>query len=183
MVGSSVGRSCPTPIYVTHTPHHTSGPSYVIADQAPQDHHAVLPPIGPPKEPSSEMTPKPSIGRKRKPVEDVAGPIHKIGPVTSDLVYQDRLGKLVASLSEKLSTALLWEDFVKNHRGRSYLAPAIDNIQHSARGLLQNFRDHGISVPMDDPPWTLDAISHIRFHIYHGTVGKISGLILGYFFN
>ena len=64
----------------------------------------------------------------------------------------------MASLLEKLSTASSWEDFVKNHQGKSYLAPAIDNIQHSARGLLQNFRDHGIFVPMDDPPWTLDTI-------------------------
>ena len=104
------------------------------------------------------MAPESSISKKRKVVEDIAGPIHKIGLVTSDL-YQDHLGKLVAALSEKLSTALSWEDFVKNHWGKSYLAPAIDDIQHSARGLLQNFRDHGIFVPMDDPPWTLDAIN------------------------
>ena len=77
MVGSSVGRSCLTPIYVTHTPHHASGPSYVIADQASQGHHAVLPPIGPSKELRSETAPKSSIGKKRKVVEDIAGPIHK----------------------------------------------------------------------------------------------------------
>ena len=66
MVGSSVGRSCPMPIYVTHTPHCTSGPPYVIADQVPYEHHAVPLPIGSPKELTSEMAPKPSIGKKRK---------------------------------------------------------------------------------------------------------------------
>jgi hypothetical protein len=45
------------------------------------------------------------------------------------------------------------------HRGKSYLAPDIDRIQHSARGLLQNFRDKGVFVPMDDPPWTSETIN------------------------
>ena len=89
---------------------------------------------------------------------DIVGPIHKIGPVTSDL-YQDHLGKLVASLSQKLSTALLWEDFIKTHWGKSYLAPDINDIQHSAQGLLQNFQDQGVFMPMDDPPWTSDTIN------------------------
>ena len=83
------------------------------------------------------------------------GPIqtHKIGPVTSEL-YQDRLGKLVAALSDKRSSTALWEDFVKDHQGKSYLAPDIDHIQHMARGLLQDFQDKGMPVPMDNPHWT-----------------------------
>ena len=102
------------------------------------------------------MAPKSSIGKKWKAVETM-GPIHKIGPVASNL-YQDHLGKLVASLSENLSTASSWEDFVKTHWGKSYLAPDIDHIQHRALGLLQNFRDKGVFVPMDDPPWTSETI-------------------------
>ena len=85
------------------------------------------------------------------------GPIHKIGPVTSQL-YQYHLGKLVASLSGKLSTASSWEDFIKTHQGKSYLAPDINHIHHTTRGLLQNFRDKGVFMPMDDPPWTPETI-------------------------
>ena len=102
------------------------------------------------------MAPESSTSKKQK-VVDIMGPIHKIGPVISDL-YQDHLGKLVMSLSKKLSTATSWEDFIKTHWGKSYLAPDINDIQHSARGLLQNFQDQGISVPMDDPPWASDTI-------------------------
>ena len=76
------------------------------------------------------MAPESSTSKKWK-VVDIMGPIHKIGLVTSDL-YQDCLGKLVASLSEKLSTAASWEDFIKTHLGKSYLAPDINDIQHSA---------------------------------------------------
>ena len=84
----------------------------------------------PSKELGDELAPEFSISKKHKTVETV-GPIQKIGPITPNL-YQDCLGKLVASLSENLSAASLWEDFVKNHQGKSYLAPDIDNIQHSA---------------------------------------------------
>ena len=60
------------------------------------------------------------------------GPIHhKIGPVTSEL-YQDHLGKLVATLSNALSSAASWEDFMKDHWGKSFLALDIDHIQHMA---------------------------------------------------
>ena len=75
------------------------------------------------------MAPESSIGKKQKAVETV-GPIHKIGPVVPNL-YQDHLGKLVASPSDNLSTASSWEDLVKTHWGKSYLALDIDHIQHS----------------------------------------------------
>ena len=102
------------------------------------------------------MAPGSSIGKKWKVVE-TEGPIHKIGPVTSQL-YQDCLGKLVASLSDKLSTTSSWEDFIKTHWGKSYLALDIDSIHHTTQGLLQNFQDKGVFVPMDDPPWTSETI-------------------------
>ena len=76
------------------------------------------------------MAPESSTSKKRKAV-DIVGPIRKVGPVATDL-YQDRLGKLVVSLFTKLSAATSWEDFIKTHRGKSYLAPDIDDIQHSA---------------------------------------------------
>ena len=98
-----------------------------------------------------------SIDKKHKVVETVGPIYHKIGPITANL-QQDRLGKLVASLSKSLSNAPSWEDFIKTHWGKSYLAPDINNIHHSTRGLLQNFRDKGVFVPMDDPPWTSETI-------------------------
>ena len=33
---------------------------------------------------------------------------------------------------DELSSTALWEDFVKAHQGKSYLAPDIDHIQHMA---------------------------------------------------
>ena len=113
--------------------------------------------LGSPKEPGDEKAPEPSIGKKHKAVETV-GPIHhKIGPVIANL-HQDHLGKLVASLSKSLSNAPSWEDFIKTHWGKSYLAPDIDNIHHSTRGLLKNFQDEGVFMPMDNPPWTSETI-------------------------
>ena len=47
---------------------------------------------------------------------------------------------------------------MSDHQGTPYLAPGLDNIPHSARRLLQDLRDHGVAVPMDDPPWTEEAI-------------------------
>ena len=47
---------------------------------------------------------------------------------------------------------------MKDHWGKSYLAPDINHIQHTARGLLQDFRDKGMPVPMDDPPWMPETI-------------------------
>ena len=86
------------------------------------------------------MAPESSTGKKRKVVETM-GPIHhKIGPVTSEL-YQDYLGKLVTTLSDQLSSAATCKDFIKDHWGKSYLAPDIDHIHHTARGLLQDFWD------------------------------------------
>ena len=144
------------PLYVTRNPPYVSGPTQVTANQTTQDHHAVLPSLGPPKEPGDKTAPESSIGKKQKVVETM-GPIHKIGPVVPKF-YQDHRGKLVASLSENLSTASSWEDFIKTHQGKSYLAPDIDHIQHSTRGLLQSFRDKGVLVPMDNPPWTSQTI-------------------------
>ena len=111
-----------------------------------------------PEELGGKEAPESPIGKKRKAAE-TGKPIHhhKIGPVTATL-HQDRLDKVVTSLSEHLSSACSWEDFVKHHQGKSYLAPAIDNIHHSTRGLLQDFRDKGVFAPMDNPPWTPEAI-------------------------
>ena len=74
-------------------------------------------------------------------------------------LLQDRLGTLVTSLSNKLARASSWREFVNGVRGKSYLAPSIDTIQHSARTYLQQLRDHGTPVQLDDPPWDTTQIS------------------------
>ena len=38
-------------------------------------------------------------------------------------------------------------------RGKSYLSTSIDGIPHTARTYLQQLRDQGIQVRLDDPPW------------------------------
>ena len=64
----------------------------------------------------------------------------------------------MSSLSCRLSAASSWKEFVSSHRGRSYLAPDLDHIAHSARPLLQKLRDHGARVPLDDQPWNAATI-------------------------
>jgi hypothetical protein len=43
-------------------------------------------------------------------------------------------------------------------RGKSYLSTSIDNIPHRARTYLQQLRDKGIQVRLDDPPWDTEKV-------------------------
>ena len=74
------------------------------------------------------------------------------------LLCQDHLGKLVSKLSNCLSDAISWEDFINQVRGPSYLADDIHNIPHQARAYLQALCDNGAKVNMDNPPWTAECI-------------------------
>ena len=80
-------------------------------------------------------------------------------------LLQDRLGTLVLSLSHKLACASSWKEFVKEVRGKSYLSAGIGNIPHTAHTYLQDLRDQGIKVRLDDPPWDAERIIH---HAQHG---------------
>ena len=53
------------------------------------------------------------------------------------MLYEDRLGKLVQDLSNRLLDAVSWEEFVDQVRGPSYLADDIHNIPHHAHASLQ----------------------------------------------
>lgn len=75
-------------------------------------------------------------------------------------LLQDRLGTLVRSLSLKLACASSWKQFVNEMRGKSYLSANIGDIPHTARTYLQQLRDQGIQVRLDDPPWHADKIIH-----------------------
>ena len=68
----------------------------------------------------------------------------------------DRLGTLVRELTYAFKTAPSWEDFVESFRGRSYLAPELDTIDHPAAELLRNWRDAGVPADMNCPPWTAE---------------------------
>ena len=73
-------------------------------------------------------------------------------------LLQDRLGTLVRSLSQKLACTSSWREFVNEVRGKSYLSASIGDIPHTARTYLQQLRDQGIQVRLDDPPWDTERI-------------------------
>jgi len=67
---------------------------------------------------------------------------------------QDRLGTLVSSLADQLSSAASWTDFVNQVHGRSNLSGNIDSISHPAKRLLADLRDNGVPVILTDEPWS-----------------------------
>jgi hypothetical protein len=62
-------------------------------------------------------------------------------PVDTNQLRQDRLGTLVSQLITKFELSSSWEKFIKDIRGRSYLATELDNIEHPAAELLRQWRD------------------------------------------
>jgi hypothetical protein len=56
----------------------------------------------------------------------------------------DRLGTLVCNLARDLDAAGSWTDFVKDFRGRPYLAKELDGVEHPAANLLREWRDNGV---------------------------------------
>ena len=64
--------------------------------------------------------------------------------------------------------ALSWESFVETFRGRSYLSPELDKLDHPATLLLREWRDNGIPAGMSAPPWAagqLDACVQRGCHV------------------
>jgi hypothetical protein len=74
--------------------------------------------------------------------------------VLENPVIKDRLGTLVAKLSQDLQSCATWEEFVQHVRGRSYLADTIDDIDHPAKSLLQHYRNRGVPVKVRSDKWT-----------------------------
>ncbi len=68
----------------------------------------------------------------------------------------DQLGTLVQNLSYEFSTAVSWEDFVSDFRGRSYLSPDLQDIDHPAAEVLHQWIDEGVPANTTSPPWTED---------------------------
>ena len=97
-------------------------------------------------------------GRKRP---SAASPISRNDkstslPVDTKTVRNDRLGTLVQGLCSAYAEAPSWEDFVAKFRGRSYLSPNLQDVDHPAIPLLQHWRDHGVPVQSSSPSWTLE---------------------------
>jgi hypothetical protein len=66
----------------------------------------------------------------------------------------NRLGTLVRKLTLDLENAPSWEDFVTTFRGRSYLSPELEDVNHPTAELLCNWRDQGVPVNTTSKPWT-----------------------------
>ena len=80
---------------------------------------------------------------------------HTTSPAVNTLqLRQDRLGTLVTELTSALEASSSWEEFVSSFRGRSYLAPELDEVDHPASHLLRQWRDHGVPALTTSEPWT-----------------------------
>ena len=77
-------------------------------------------------------------------------------PINTRQIRNDRLGTLVSELTAALDKATSWEDFVTTFRGRSYLSPDVSDIDHPARDLLAQWKDHGVPVNTSLQPWTTE---------------------------
>jgi len=75
-------------------------------------------------------------------------------PVNTRQLRDDRLGTLVSELLTAYDHASSWEDFVTEFRGRSYLSPELEALDHPAADLLRDWRDHGVPSRTTAEPWT-----------------------------
>ena len=63
-------------------------------------------------------------------------------------------------LSQQFAANASWESFVHDFRGRSYLSPTVETIDHPAAQLLRRWRDKGVPASTTNPAWTLDQKDH-----------------------
>lgn len=74
--------------------------------------------------------------------------------VNTRQLRNDRLGTLVRQLDSDLDASASWEGFVSSFRGRSYLAPELEGVDHPAADLLRLWREHGVPANTTSEPWT-----------------------------
>jgi hypothetical protein len=167
VVGSSVGADAPTPLHVPSVPAYAFDPSLDLAEEASSTLHSHSRPTESARRTRPAESPAPPTSSKRAAVEARGKSYDNPIVESSTNVTQDRLGRLVAELSAKLTSAPSWKQFVTEHRGQSYLSQDLDSIDHSARAYLQRLREQGVRVPLDDPPWSTDAIDACALHGPH----------------
>ena len=122
-------------------------------DEASPTCTSTLPPPCPPTGTQEVEAPTPMAGSKCNAREAEGPPKHKL--IVENLTTsfkQDQLCRLVSLLSSRLASPSSWRDFINEHQGKLYLTPDLNNIMHFARDFLQKLCNHGMQVPMDDPP-------------------------------
>ena len=102
----------------------------------------------------------PARKRTRTPTSSAksSGLKHTKPVVSTQQLYNDRLGRLVGQLSQDFQNAESWDAFVNQFRGRSYLSPNLDQVDHPAVDLLRTWRDEGVPAMTSSPPWSLDQL-------------------------
>jgi len=170
--GSGVPRAAllPTgrsPIYIALTPKPTTttSPDVGNPDQnRPTTRAASTPNISSPKRNSVYQPLTPS---KRRQTGSTASLATRTNPPTSPAVNTrqlrtDRLGTLVSELTAALDASPSWEDFVTTFRGRSYLSPELEEVDHPATELLREWREQGVPVHTTSEPWNAElSLIHI----------------------
>ena len=148
-----MGRNEPTPIHVSES-------TRTNPQSDDHDEEQISPPHQrtPTRPASTETRQPPAMTGKRAANNSTIPPVPSKRIVVPALL-QDRLGTLVHSLSQKLARAPSWREFVNKVRGKSYLSAGIGDIPHTARTYLQQLRDQGIQVRLDDPPWDAKRIT------------------------
>ena len=71
-------------------------------------------------------------------------------------IRNDRLGTLVKELCKKYHQSESWESFVHQFRGRSYLSPSIEEVEHPAIPLLTKWRNEGVPAESCSEPWSVE---------------------------
>ena len=98
-------------------------------------------------------------------------------PVNTRKLQSDRLGTLVRELADRFVASPSWESFVEEFRGRSYLSPDLDELDHPAAALLREWRDHGVPVETSTKPWSLPQKDHCVQRGCHPSATKHSDFI------
>ena len=102
----------------------------------------------PTKRPTTDEPADESPSKRRSRVSQSSAAVY-----TKDL-RNDRLGTLVRELCNAYDHASSWEEFVTTFRGRSYLSPGLDSVDHPAVPLLKRWRDEGVPAQVKGDPWT-----------------------------
>ena len=114
----------------------------------------------------SSLRPPPRSSRKRSPTSASLPPQPRAPlasrslkrtnqTVNTQQLRNDRLGTLVSGLVAEFQRAESWDAFVNEFRGRSYLSPELEQVDHPAAELLREWRDDGVPAMSTSDPWTL----------------------------
>ena len=110
--------------------------------------------ISPTKRRRASATNEPRVLRKSPRATAVARANQNSTHHDTIQVRNDRLGTLVRDIAAKFQLASSWEEFICNYRGPSYLSTELDELDHPASAVLQEWRDHGVPVHTSSDPWS-----------------------------